>query len=685
MVRKLSLAALLLGGLTVHALEAQSWCDRAPRPGYQSYQRVDVRDPWFHVYRIEPGVFAIYEPYNFQEIISWLIVGSRRALLFDTGMGMSRISAVVRQLTRLPVTVVNSHSHFDHIGGNAEFSDVRGMATDYTRASARGVLHAEVAQEVAPDAFCGRMLRTPIDTASFSIRPYRITATIGEGTVLNLGGRRLEVLAIPGHTPDAIALIDRERGHLWTGDTYYPGPIWLYFPGTDLAAYRTSIERLAALAPSLTKVFPAHNLPVSSPDVLPRVRDAFIEVMRGTARAESRGDGMVEYPFDGFSFLMSAPEPPLRVLFIGNSYTYYNNLPGMLEDFARGSNARREVRVEMVARGGATLRDLWSSGDALAAIRRGPWDYVVLQDQSMLGVTRVDGQLSVNEPELMHRFGRLFAREIVAAGAKPVFYLTWSRKSAPALQARLTAAYGAIAEETGSLLAPVGLAWQALRAERPDLELYDPDGSHPSAVGSYLAAATIWAAISGRPARGLPGTARGRTYTETADGSFYSDSTAQLASLPAADAALVQRHADEAVRRGLPAGVVTATFEYLPPLPRGEPLSRARLEGQWTGTMLLYPAPVEVTLTVTATGPGFEAEWRVVGDGWNATRLIRDLVAQGGELSFSLPDPRFLAPPERHRAVLVDGVLVGRAQVGTAVQVPRLLGSWRLTRATRSR
>ena len=139
------LAAVLIVPVSV---SAQAWCDRPYRPGYEGFARVPVKDPWFHVYRMELGVFAIYEPYNFQEVISWLIVGEERALLFDTGTGMSRISAVVRELTRRPVTVVNSHSHYDHIGGNAEFADVRAMDTEFTRGNAGGIGHVEVAQEV---------------------------------------------------------------------------------------------------------------------------------------------------------------------------------------------------------------------------------------------------------------------------------------------------------------------------------------------------------------------------------------------------------------------------------------------------------------------------------------------------------------------------------------------------------
>src|SRR5216684_8250228 len=95
------------------------WCKKHPRPAYSKLERVPTADPWFEVYRIRSGVFAIYEPHQFEEVISYLILGERRALLFDTGLGVGAISQVVRQLTPLPVTVLNSHTHFDHTGGNA--------------------------------------------------------------------------------------------------------------------------------------------------------------------------------------------------------------------------------------------------------------------------------------------------------------------------------------------------------------------------------------------------------------------------------------------------------------------------------------------------------------------------------------------------------------------------------------
>ena len=674
--RLIPLVVLSLLTAPLHG-QARSWCAQPPRAGYESLTRVSVRDPWFHVYRVDPGVFALYEPYNFQEVISWLVVGADRALLFDTGMGMSRISSVVRELTRLPVTVVNSHTHYDHVGGNAEFGDVRGMATWYTQESAAGIPHRDVAQEVAADAFCPARLRAPLDTARYAIRPFRVTSTIVDGTVIPLGGRQLEVLHVPGHTPDAVALLDRANGLLFTGDTFYPGPIWLFFPGTDHGAYARSAARLAALAPSLRKVLPAHNFPVVEPAVLARLPEAYTRAREGRLTGANKDNGLIEYPADGFSFLMRRPEPPLRVLFIGNSYTYYNNLPDIVADFARRANTSREIRVESVVRGGATLSDHWN-GSALSRLRASPWDYVVLQEQSMLGVALQDGRPTINEPGFFHRYARLFVDEIKRVGAVPVFYLTWSRRASPELQDRLTSAYQAIATETGARLAPVGPAWQEVRRQRPDLALYDPDGSHPSPTGSYLAAATIWSTISGTPPTELPRRARGHLVVDTATGSRFSDTTAFLVQLPEADAAFIQRTIAAVAAAPLPRRDVTPTpaaaAAPLPPQPQ--------LLGEWRGWMTLYDDSVEVTLQLSGNDGRWSGAWNVRGRGWSSTLPLTEPRSERDALRFLVADPRFLAPTEQHRARWVNGELHGTVTAGASDEPPFLRGSWRLRRVS---
>jgi glyoxylase-like metal-dependent hydrolase (beta-lactamase superfamily II) len=264
---------------------------------------VGVPGDWFAVFRVAPDVYAIHEPHQAQEVISYVIVGERQALLFDTGMGLAPIRPVVESLTRLPVLVLNSHTHYDHVGGNAEFHAILGVDDAYARANAEGWGHDQIASEVDPANVC--LDRLPgFDPAAYHVRPFRATQPIDDGQAVDLGGRLLRVLRVPGHSPDSLALHEPARRLLWSGDTFYEGPIWLYFPGTDLTAYGQSVARLAALAPSLDTVFPAHLTPVASPRRLEEAREAFADVRAGRTRPEPRPGGLVEHPFEGFSFLM---------------------------------------------------------------------------------------------------------------------------------------------------------------------------------------------------------------------------------------------------------------------------------------------------------------------------------------------------------------------------------------------
>ena len=296
--------------LALPALAQQSeplvpdWCRSLPRPVYKTLTRVPAPGDWFEVYRIRPGIFAIYEPHQFEEVISYLIIGNRRALLFDTGLGVASMRDLVTHLTALPVIVVNSHTHFDHVGGNADFSSIYGRHTSYTRANTRGGSTDYSRDTLTPARLCGP-LPAGVRADHFVTRPWTISHFVHDGEILSLGGRDLEVLFTPGHTPDSLSLLDRRHGLLFTGDTYYPGPIYLFVPETSFPDYARSIARLARLAPSLKLVLPAHNEPVASPDVLVKVDRAVKEVQAGTATAVI-SDGRREFKFDGFSLLLPA-------------------------------------------------------------------------------------------------------------------------------------------------------------------------------------------------------------------------------------------------------------------------------------------------------------------------------------------------------------------------------------------
>jgi hypothetical protein len=175
---------------------------------------------------------------------------------------------------------------------------------------------------------------------------------------------------------------------------------------------------------------------------------------------------------------------PLKVLFIGNSFTARNDLPCLVASLAAARG--KGLRHRLISAGGASLRTHWNAGEALKAIQGGPFDHVVLQEQSTL---------PVRNAKRMHENVRLFDEAIRAAGAKTTLYMTWARRDAPESQQAITDAYTGIGRELGATVVPVGLAWQHFLRQHDRPVLHDRDQSHPTLAGSYLAACVFLAVL----------------------------------------------------------------------------------------------------------------------------------------------------------------------------------------------
>jgi hypothetical protein len=142
-------------------------------------------------------------------------------------------------------------------------------------------------------------------TRIFAHPPGRVSAPLAQRWRQDQsGGSNTGSYSHAGAYPDSIALLDERNGLLFTGDTFYPGPIYLYRPETDLEAYVASVKRLAGVASRLRLLLPAHNVPVTEPGDLPRVVEAIQQVRHGHVKSVPK-DGNREYVFEGFSFLMS--------------------------------------------------------------------------------------------------------------------------------------------------------------------------------------------------------------------------------------------------------------------------------------------------------------------------------------------------------------------------------------------
>lgn len=187
---------------------------------------------------------------------------------------------------------------------------------------------------------------------------------------------------------------------------------------------------------------------------------------------------------------------PSSVLFVGNSYTAANGgLALHLAAFYAAANPGQAIETGAITAGGATLENHWGNPAVIEALAGGLWDACVLQEQSTRPVTH---------PLLMYTYADSLGDLAAASGTMPAFLLTWARRSDPEMIVDLTAAYAFSAGQSGALVVPAGEAFRRSALENPDILLYDPDDSHPSPEGTYLAVCTLYASLWDASPVGVP-------------------------------------------------------------------------------------------------------------------------------------------------------------------------------------
>ncbi|MBL8238840.1 MAG: SGNH/GDSL hydrolase family protein [Bryobacterales bacterium] len=360
-------------------------------------------------------------------------------------------------------------------------------------------------------------------------------------------------------------------------------------------------------------------------------------------------------------------EPPLRILFLGNSYTYYNNLAGLVAGMARG----RTVETRAVTRGGATLEGVYTQTDALAVLRGERWDVVVLQEQSTLGLSQFNGDQVVNDPAGFFTWARIWDAEIRARGARTVLYSPWARKGRGEQQAHIDWAYATIAKELGAEVLPVGAAFQRVSG----VELYEEDGTHPSAAGTYLAACVAVevlagsgcegaaAAIAGYPMENATARLRGERGWIVALG----EETARRLQEAALAAVALPREPRERPEFAGEAAVVT----------RRTP---AEWAGRWEGVTWVYGKRANVTLQLAVDGAACSGSWQVFSlDPPTQTVLPLERCRVSGDgLRFTVK-PLFMTV-ETHEAWGDGQGLQGRVVLQSPSAYQRQAGTWTLQR-----
>lgn len=232
---------------------------------------------WFTVTNIDPDTYVISEYYHFEEAHSYLLIGSEKAVLIDSGLGIGDIKAEVEKITDLEITVVTTHVHWDHIGGHKYFNNILVHENDAQWLEngipvPLNVIKNNVIKDLNRD-----IIPKTFDIDEYEIFQGKASRMLVDEDIINLGKRTLRVFHTPGHSPGHICLWEENRGFLYTGDLIYLGILFAFYESTDPVLYKKSIDSISKLV-GVKKILPGHhqlNVPVNTID---KIKQAFNQI-----------------------------------------------------------------------------------------------------------------------------------------------------------------------------------------------------------------------------------------------------------------------------------------------------------------------------------------------------------------------------------------------------------------------
>lgn len=227
-------------------------------------------DNWFTIDQVDKETYIMSEYRHWEETHCYLLNGAEYSLLIDTGLGICNIHKQVKKLTDKPVIAIATHIHWDHMGGHKFFPDFYAHEAELNWLKGEFPLTIEQIKGMVIDR-CD--LPDGYDVKNYEFFQGTPTKVLRNNDFIDIGGRSVQVLHTPGHSPGHMCFWEKERGYLFTGDLVYKDTLYAYFPSTDPEAYLNSLERVSTLP--VKHVFPAHHTLNIQPEILGRMRDAF--------------------------------------------------------------------------------------------------------------------------------------------------------------------------------------------------------------------------------------------------------------------------------------------------------------------------------------------------------------------------------------------------------------------------
>ncbi|MFH0850916.1 MAG: MBL fold metallo-hydrolase, partial [Candidatus Bathyarchaeota archaeon] len=244
---------------------------------------------------------------QFDEPLMYLVIGDERAVVIDGGNGIGNLAKLTEELTDRPYFLLLTHTHNDHIGGCKHFKEIAVFDDTMSWERAAKGYGREKMGEIIEEGMVIRDFPPDFDPDNYYAPPFTVTWWLRGGDVVDLGGRRLEVIHTPGHSSNHICLLDRASRYLWTGDLFYTGGISTYLPGGDHSLFIESVRRLVDLFPYFDTLMPAHNEPLVEKEVLVDLLRAAEDIKVGRALGYTEGTGydkkIRRYQYDRFALI----------------------------------------------------------------------------------------------------------------------------------------------------------------------------------------------------------------------------------------------------------------------------------------------------------------------------------------------------------------------------------------------
>lgn len=248
---------------------------------------------WFTIEKIDDDTYAISEYKHWEQTHCYLLLGKEKSILIDTGLGVENIKTVVSSITDKPIQVITTHVHWDHIGGHKYFNDICVYEKEEQWLHGGFPIPLQVVKS--------NLLKEPCNfPKNFDVNNYKIfqgkpKLILYDNDIINFGGRNLQVIYTPGHSPGHICLYEENRGYLFSGDLIYKGTLDAFYPSTNPVDFMNSIKKIKNY--HINRILPAHYSLKVPTSFICKIDKGFSELY--LSNKLKQGNGI--FKFNGFS------------------------------------------------------------------------------------------------------------------------------------------------------------------------------------------------------------------------------------------------------------------------------------------------------------------------------------------------------------------------------------------------